>query len=75
MAYRNSARGRDPYWLTAKFESTCGKPGCQHVIKRGDQAFYYPNTRTILAVPCGHAEAASADFESHAFDDDNNGCM
>jgi hypothetical protein len=73
MAYRN--RARDPYWLTAKFNSVCGKPGCNQPIKRGERAFYYPNTKTILADSCGHAGAASADFESHAFDDDNNGSM
>lgn len=66
---------RDPYWLTAKFASTCGKPGCTVSIKKGDRAFYYPNTRTILASPCGHADEASRDFDSHAQDDANNSCL
>ena len=75
MSYRNVRAGRDPYWLTAKFEGTCGKAGCNHPIHRGERAFYYPNTKTILAMPCGHADAASADLESHRFDDDNNFAM
>jgi hypothetical protein len=69
---RNSGIGQDPYWTTAKFEGRCGFQGCDQVLRRGDRAFYYPNTRKILAVPCGHAEAASADFDSHRADEDNN---
>ena len=61
----------DPYWLTARFNSKChgDKGNCQQGIKKGEQAFYYPNGKHIYAVPCGHAESNSVDFESHAFDE------
>ena len=58
---------RDPYWLTAKFTSSC--KGCNATVNRGDRAFYYPNTRSIYGDQCGCAATQSADFDSHAFDE------
>ncbi len=67
MRYRG-----DPSWLTAKYDGECSAEGCHQPIKKGDRAFYYPNSRKILAVPCGHAEQASNDFEAHRQDEE--GC-
>jgi hypothetical protein len=55
----------DPYWMTAKYpgKDRNGKP-----FRKGDRVFYYPLTKTFLTGP--EAEAASRDFESHAFDED-----
>ena len=60
----------DPRWIEARFPGTCGGKDCQQAIRRGDRVFYYPNSRTVLAKDCGHAEAAAADFNSHAFDEE-----
>lgn len=59
----------DPYWLKARFDGACAR--CGEPIKRGDSAFYYPQGRTILAKPCGHAEEAARDFAAHAADEAN----
>jgi hypothetical protein len=63
-AKKTGARN-DPYWMTARY------PGRDHngkPFRKGDRVFYYPLTKTILTGP--EAEAASRDFESHAFDED-----
>ncbi|MFA5376763.1 MAG: hypothetical protein WC455_13525 [Dehalococcoidia bacterium] len=58
-------RGRDPYWLSAKYAGTCAK--CGTPFKVGDQIFYYPNTRKAYGDKC--AEEASRDFASCAADE------
>lgn len=54
----------DPYWTTAKFNSTdqAGRP-----VKRGDRIFYYPRTKTVLTGEA--AEKASREFEAAAADE------
>jgi hypothetical protein len=66
-----SRLGRDPYWLDARFDGKCAgdKGACQVAIRKGERAFYYPNSRMILAKACGHADAAAADFNSCLFDE------
>ena len=59
---------RDPYWLTAKFNSTCAK--CQGEIKKGQQAFYYPSTRSCYCQKESCGGEASADFNAAAQDED-----
>jgi hypothetical protein len=60
---RNS-RGRDPYWTTAKFDSTDanGNP-----VKKGDKIWYYPDSRTVMTGP--GAEKAAAEFEGSKQDE------
>ena len=55
----------DPYWTTARFNSTDknGKP-----VKKGDRIFYYPQTRTVLTGT--EADAASAEFSASVADED-----
>lgn len=55
---------RDPYWTTAKFNSTdsAGRP-----VKKGDRIFYYPGTRTVLTG--AEAEKASREFACAAADE------
>jgi len=57
----------DPYWLTAKFPSSCSR--CKKEIKKGDKIFYYPRTKDVFcaAGSCGDAESAS--FEAAAQDE------
>lgn len=43
-------RGKDPYWLKARFDSVCS---CGAKIKRGEDIYYYPNTRTAICADCG----------------------
>ena len=57
----------DPYWLTARFNSECH--GCKAPVRKGQQAFYYPNGKRIYGMECGCAIFKAADFDSHAFDD------
>lgn len=59
MHYRD-----DPYWTTAKFDSTSrdGQP-----VRKGDRIFYYPKGRVVLVGEA--AEQASRDFEAARFDE------
>jgi hypothetical protein len=53
----------DPRWINARFPGRCKE--CGRAIKRGDRAYYYPLTKSILcAEPCG--AAAERDFVSCA---------
>jgi hypothetical protein len=54
----------DPYWLRARFNSTCS---CGTRIKKGDRIFYYPRTKTALCLDCGRA--AYEDFRAAAEDE------
>lgn len=56
---------RDPYWLTAKFESSCR---CGTAISKGERIFYYPNSKTALCPSC--SDEAARDFEALRFDED-----
>ena len=55
----NFRRGLDPFWMKARFNSTCAK--CKGVIKRLENIFYYPNTKSALCYKCG--EEAAAEFQ------------
>jgi hypothetical protein len=50
--------GRDPYWMAAKY---AGKDKNGTPFRKGDQVFYYPNTKTVLAGDA--AEKAAAEFQ------------
>lgn len=54
----------DPYWT--RYASTCTKCGC--VIKRDQEIFYYPATKSVHCTPCG--VVASADFAACAQDEE-----
>jgi hypothetical protein len=60
--YRN-----DPHWLQAKFPSTCSR--CKAAIAKGDQAFYYPASRSIYCKGENCGQQCARDFEAHAFDE------
>lgn len=59
-----SRYARDPYWTTAKFDSTDahGRP-----VKKGDRIFYYPANRSVLTGP--EAEQAAAEFAAAKMDE------
>ena len=66
---------RDPYWLTAKFQSKCSRKGCDATIKKGERAFYYPSDRTCLCQKEECGGQASRDFEARCHDESMyNGC-
>ena len=58
---------RDPYWLTAKFTSSCAN--CSASIRKGARAFYYPSSRTIYCDSDDCGQHASRDFASAMFDE------
>lgn len=47
---------QDPYWMTARFDSTSadGQP-----IRKGDRIFYFPRTRSAFVGAKAEQEAAS----------------
>jgi len=56
----------DPRWITVRYSGECR--GCKRTIKRGEDAFYYPRTKSLYCKgACG--QAASRDFESCAEDE------
>ena len=59
-----SRYARDPYWLNARFASTCT---CGRPITKGQRIFYYPNGKQALCSTCG--EKASAEFNAAAADE------
>lgn len=63
-SYRN-----DPRWITVKFGSpVCTR--CKTTIRKGSEAFYYPNDKTMLCAgeSCGKQE--SRNFQAASFDED-----
>jgi len=56
----------DPYWLTVRFDGRCS---CGQLVKRGEQAFYYPRGKTLCGKSCGCADKAAADFAACAQDE------
>lgn len=64
---------RDPRWIKAKFESQCSRRECQCTIKRGEDAFYYPNGRKILCQKDECGGQASREFSAAAADEDGYG--
>ena len=54
----------DPYWTTAKFNST-DTNGNQ--VKKGDRIFYFPRTKSVFTGEAAEREAAA--FQSAAADE------
>ena len=51
MSYsRRIKRGKDPYWIIARFNSICS---CGKSITKGEDIFYYPNCRKAICSDCG----------------------
>lgn len=62
---RRHYRG-DPHWITVRYRGKCAKQECPAEILPGEQAFYYPRTKSLYCSKYGHAEAAARDFETMA---------
>ena len=60
----------DPYWTTAKFDSTDGEG---NPVKRGTRIFYFPKTRTVYQG--AKAEEESRRFDAAAFDEAQCNCQ
>lgn len=60
---RYFGRTRAPFWLTTKYGGKCSR--CGLGIKKGEQALYYPSTKTLLCQrePCGQQEQRNMDAE------------
>lgn len=57
---------RDPRWLRARFEGTCGE--CQAPIHTGDQIIWWPlDRKAYCGAPCRHQ--AILDFQAAAQDE------
>ncbi|MBU2507593.1 MAG: hypothetical protein KJ799_12850 [Bacteroidetes bacterium] len=54
----------DPRWIKARFNSICS---CSQSIKKGDDIFYYPKSKTAICKFCG--ESASKQFNLEAQDE------
>lgn len=62
---------KDPYWLKAKFSSSCSK--CGVPIQKGDDIFYIPNGKKVFCHEDVCGGQASRDFEAAASDEDAAG--
>lgn len=58
----------DPYWLAARFDSTCST--CNGPIRKGERIFYYPKGKHACCAANGCADKAAADFRSAVADED-----
>ena len=59
MARRNNA----PYWLVTRYGGKCDR--CGFGIKKGEDALYFPATRTVMCAGdgCGKAHQRRMDAE------------
>jgi len=44
MTRRNLA----PYWIRAHYGGKCSNPQCGRGVKKGEDIFYFPSTKTFL---------------------------
>ena len=58
----------DPRWITARFASAC--PQCKTAIRKGDSAYYFPATKTVLCAGDDCGGQAARDFEAARFDEE-----
>ena len=55
-----------PFWLKAKYGAKCSK--CGFGIKKGEDIFYYPATRSVLCAGDGCGKQADQDLKADDFD-------
>ena len=67
MAYRSYRYRGDPHWIKVRYRGKCSECGAE--IKPENQAFYFPNGKSLLCQPCG--EPASRQFQAEAQDEYN----
>lgn len=60
-------RSNAPYWLTTRYGGICDR--CKQAIRKGEEALYYPSTRTTLCAgdSCGKQE--QRDMDANAQDE------
>jgi hypothetical protein len=63
--YYTRHQPRDPHWMCARYSGTCATPNCNNKIKRRDDVFYHPSTKSVYCTECSPAVArqAMADIE------------
>ena len=60
-------RSNAPYWLRTKYGGVCSH--CKLGIKKGEEALYFPATKTLLCAgqECGRQH--QRDMDANAFDE------
>ena len=51
---RRNYHSRDPRWIRAKYPGRCH---CGREIKPGDRALYFPVSKKLSCLKCGHVDA------------------
>ena len=57
----------DPRWIRVKYAAVC--TSCKGNIRRGDNAFYYPASRTLHCDGDSCGGERHRDFEARSFDE------
>lgn len=65
MAYKSYSR--DPRWIRTKYPAKCAS--CKGDIRRGENAYYYPSTRSLYCSKDTCGGQCHRDFEAAAFDE------
>ena len=63
----STRRYPDPHWITVRWDcscSTCGNP-----VRKGEQGWYYPASRSVLCSRADCGQQAALDFRA-AVDDE-----
>ena len=59
-------RSTRPFWMLSKFGGVCSK--CKEPIKKGENIFYYPSTRSVLCAADNCGKQAERDLRADDFD-------
>ena len=59
-------RSTRPFWMLAKSGGSCDS--CKQGIKKGEEIFYYPLSRTVLCNRDGCGRKADRDLRANDFD-------
>jgi hypothetical protein len=62
-------RGKGPHWMTLRWTNKCSR--CNALIPKGGEAFYYPDTGTILCAGEDCGRQAARDLAANDFDEAN----
>ena len=57
----------DPRWIRAKYPAVCAS--CKGDIHRGENAYYYPSSRSLYCAKDDCGGQLHRDFEATAFDE------
>ena len=69
----NHRRSNAPYWIRTRYGGKC--ESCRYGIKKGEEALYYPATKTILCAGQECGRRAWREMQEEAFDAKMRGQM